>query len=66
MKQKDLVSLNSELLEFSVQELEERLETDPLSIGGLVDLSSTQDLSQSFQMLADCECNSCSWLAHNN
>ena len=39
MKQKkeELVSLNSEVTEFELQELESRLETDPLAVGGLVD-----------------------------
>lgn len=62
----ELISLNSELSEFSVQELEERLETDPLAIGGLVDLASTQDLSQSIQVMKDGECGTCAWFAHNN
>lgn len=34
-------SLNSVFDEFSLQELEERLETDPLAVGGLIDLNST-------------------------
>jgi len=40
MKKEDLTSMNSEFSEFDLQHLEERLETDPLAIGGLVDLSS--------------------------
>ncbi len=63
----ELISLNSELSEFELQQLEERLETDPLGVGGLLDIVSTQDLSQSIGMVSDCEhCNSCSWLSHNN
>lgn len=41
----EMVSLNSELSEFNLQELEKRLETDPLAIGGLLDITSTSDLS---------------------
>lgn len=61
----ELVSLNSELSEFDLEQLEERLETDPLGVGGLLDLVSTQDLSQSTGIVDDCECN-CSWFSHNN
>lgn len=49
----ELVSLNDKLYdEFYVQELEERLETDPLIVGGLLDLftdstDSTNELSRS-------------------
>lgn len=42
---KELVSLNSELTEFNVQELEQRLETDPLAVGGLLDIITTDDSS---------------------
>lgn len=55
----ELVSLNSELSEFDLQQLEERLETDPLAVGGLVDLASTNDLSQLASRMEDCECNIC-------
>lgn len=42
----ELVSLNDELYDnFFVQELEERLETDPLMIGGMLDLVNQQDAS---------------------
>lgn len=34
-----MVSLNSKFSEFDLQELEERLETDPLAIGGLLDMT---------------------------
>lgn len=63
-KKEELVSLNSEISEFDLQQLEDRLETDPLAVGGLVDLASTQDLSQSIHLLDSCECNSC-WFANN-
>ena len=61
----ELNSLNSELSEFDLEQLEERLETDPLGVGGLLDLASTQDLSQSTGIVGDCECY-CSWGSHNN
>lgn len=61
----ELNSLNSELSEFDLEQLEERLETDPLGVGGLLDLASTQDLSQSTGIAGDCECY-CSWGSHNN
>ena len=35
-----MISFNSEFSEFELQQLEERLETDPLAIGGLVDFSA--------------------------
>ncbi len=63
----ELVSLNSELSEFDLEQLEERLETDPLGVGGLLDLASTQDLSHSVGMLGECEyCDSCSIISNNN
>lgn len=34
MKKEELISLNSELSELNVEELEQRLETDPLAVGG--------------------------------
>lgn len=39
----EFLSLNSEISEFSLQELEQRLETDPLAIGGLLDVTSAPD-----------------------
>lgn len=41
MKKEELISLNSELSELNVEELEQRLETDPLAVGGLLDLASS-------------------------
>ena len=43
MKKEELISLNSELSELYVEELEQRLETDPLAVGGLLDLASSSD-----------------------
>jgi len=40
MKKEDLLPLNSEFSEFELQRLEERLETDPLAVSGLVDIST--------------------------
>lgn len=61
---KELVPLNLETTEFDLQQLEERLETDPLAVGGLVDLTTTNDLSQQVYLMDDCECNSC-WFNNN-
>lgn len=63
-EKEELVSLNSEFTEFNLQELEQRLETDPLAVGGLLELASSHDLSQHIMNVADEEC-SCSALAHN-
>lgn len=64
IEKEEMISLNSEVSEFDLQQLEERLETDPLAVGGLLDLASTQDLSQSIHALENCECNIC--LLKNN
>lgn len=37
----EMLSLNSEFSEFELQQLEVRLETDPLAAGGLLDLFQT-------------------------
>ena len=63
MKTDELVSLNSEYSEFDLQKLEERLETDPLAVGGLVDLVTTEQLSD-ISLISDCECH-CGGLSHN-
>lgn len=63
-KKEELVSLNSEFTEFNLQELEQRLETDPLAVGGLLNLTSSDDPSQSATVLSDCECH-CSPFSHN-
>ena len=39
-KSLDVISLNSELPQLYVEELEKRLETDPLLVGGLLDAST--------------------------
>lgn len=55
LERAEMLSLNSEISEFDVQVLESRLETDPLVVGGLVELTTTQDLSQSLTAMSDCE-----------
>lgn len=52
---KEIVPVNSELTEFDLQELEQRLETDPLAIGGLLNLSSTDNSSLLDVSENDCE-----------
>ena len=37
-KKIEIVPLNSEISEFQLRELEKRLETDPLAVGGLLDV----------------------------
>lgn len=54
VKQDELLSLNSELSEFKLQELEERLETDPLAVGGLLDVLSLTD-SSSMDTFGHCD-----------
>ncbi len=56
-KTEELCSLNSALNEFSVEELEQRLETDPLAVGGLINLTTSENSLLSTQA-SDCEhCN---------
>lgn len=50
----EMVSLNSEFSEFSLQRLEERLETDPLAIGGLLNMTSSTDNIESAYLVNDC------------
>ncbi len=53
----ELVSLNDKLYdEFYLQELEERLETDPLLIGGLLDLFSDTQGDMSIERCVN-QCN---------
>lgn len=40
-KEKELISLNKKFSEFELQKLEERLETDPLAVGGLLSMDSS-------------------------
>lgn len=63
---KKIVSLNKELPEFFLEELEERLETDPLGVGSVIDLESTVSEAgcwgfSSCMPEAGCEKISCSW-----
>ena len=43
-EKEELTSMNAKFSEFDLQKLEERLETDPLAVGGLLDLNSDIDL----------------------
>lgn len=43
----NLENLNSEFTELNLRELEQRLETDPLAVGGLLNLSQTEVASMS-------------------
>lgn len=38
MDKEEIFSVNSDFSEFDLQQLEDRLETDPLAVGGLLDL----------------------------
>lgn len=40
MEKEEIFSVNSDFSEFDLQQLEDRLETDPLAVGGLLDLTS--------------------------
>jgi hypothetical protein len=55
-KENELISLNDELYDgFFIQELEVRLETDPLLVGGLLDMfNNSQDGTM---LLSDCGAN---------
>lgn len=55
-EKQELVSLNTELSEFDMKELEQRLETDPLAVGGLLDVTSTSD-SSLLSSVSNCEHN---------
>jgi hypothetical protein len=70
MSKKLVKSLNEGLPVFYLEHLEQRLETDPLSIGALmdVDASNTEDGSDSFcwgyefcNTKGNCEVTSCTW-----
>ena len=50
----NLVALNSVLNEFAVEELEQRLETDPLAVGGLINLTTSGNPLLSAR-ISDCE-----------
>lgn len=59
-KSLEMVSLNSELPQLYVEELEKRLETDPLLIGGLLDASSSDALMDGCSGF-DCTDFKCGW-----
>lgn len=65
-KDDEIISLNSELSEFDVQELEERLETDPLAVGGILNLSTMNQDHSLLDVTTDAGCEQCSgWGACN-
>ena len=49
-----LVSLNTKFSEFNLQELENRLETNPLSVGGLLNMNSSD-----YELFYDCNAYNC-------
>lgn len=55
----EIISLNSEISEFQLRELEKRLETDPLAVGGLLDIGVGGDDEL---YLTDTECERCTGL----
>lgn len=54
----EFIPMNTELSDFFVEELEQRLETDPLIIGGLLDLFSTHN-DQVGTVYMGCDINNC-------
>lgn len=54
-KNEEMLSLNSELTEFHLLELEQRLETDPIAVGGLLNMASSGEMS--FTTFSSEECN---------
>lgn len=60
-KNNELVSLNPVSTEFDLQRLEERLETDPLMVDGLLSVATAIDDTSSFAPLDnEEECTHCS------
>ena len=55
--EREIVSLNETFSEFDLQKLEDRLETDPLAVGGLLDLSA--DGLPGIDTFGHCTGNSC-------
>lgn len=53
-KKIEIVPLNSEISEFQLRELEQRLETDPLTVGGLLDVGIGED-DDLYLSKPDCE-----------
>jgi hypothetical protein len=58
MKKSELISLNEGLYtDFFVQELEQRLETDPFFVGGFIDSLPAEDVLESSDWCVYCELN---------
>jgi len=56
-EKEELTSLNKTFLDdFSIEELEERLETDPLMIGQLLDIASSDGMQQAEGCCFLCHC----------
>lgn len=49
-----LTPLNSEISEFQLKALEKRLETDPLAVGGLLDIGMDDDDSDLCSKVDEC------------
>lgn len=60
-EKEEFLSLNSEISEFNLLELEQRLETDPLAIGGLLDITSTSDNTLLSARATGCDF-TCNWI----
>lgn len=58
----EIFSLNSQLPKFFVEELEERLETDPLMIGGLLNVSGMEAESQAPCIGVQCDSGYSCWI----
>lgn len=55
----ELTPMNTELSEFFVEELEQRLETDPLIVGGLLDLFTSSHQGEIGSVSLACNINNC-------
>lgn len=63
----ELLSLNAELPSLYLEELEQRLETDPLAIGGLLSVDMADDSCSYCECNGHCgqKCNHCSYCVCN-
>lgn len=55
----EFTPMNTELSEFFVEELEQRLETDPLIVGGLLDLFSSSHQGGASSVSMACNVDNC-------
>lgn len=56
LNNEEMVSLNTEMSEFDIKELEQRLETDPLAVSSFINLSSDVELNSEDWCLWDKDC----------